>query len=506
MTEQLVIPTTYEEMSEEMKHDAEKLSQIIQPVTKAEEEINLVLRSIKHSGFIMYLLGRSGVGKSTFVSSLKWRSHIFKRELINIDASDALPNGGLGALFNQINQVATKAIIEKDKGPTLVVIDYLESISDFSDDEVKGFFRNLNGLLRKSPILIVWPLTDPEEASDMISAANVISTTMFFTEREKIVFEGPSQESFIDIAKRTITFLNSGKEPSEFGLTSDTFTEVKRQFDALPAVQKTIRKYMQMVRKEWEVANEYIQRLKLTIPKPIEVWFIFSYPSAEAIVSQFSRKGQTVDEAWTAFHDKLYEYIPGSQRSAVWNASRLQLALFGYVKTRIMYLPTNAMVSAVWSYAVDKRVTDAIESFNPPVHWKNQAKAKGFFSTTPMVKQILGDKFQVGFRKGGPAANAIETAKPIFSELNRLITKGGVSDTVYNKAIRDCITGLTSYNVEAQKCHPWLTKIIPDILVELPEKTISIEFHHTDDDAPHKIADYVLSKLNIYMNQIEEIM
>lgn len=448
----------------------------------------------------------SGTGKSTFVSSLRWRSHIVKRSLQSVDASLAIPKGGLGELFNKISLVAKDAVDEKDKGPTIIVIDYLESISDFTEDEVKGFFRNLNGLLRKTPVLIVWPVTDGDEANEMIASANVISTTMFFQENEKIQFEGPSSDSFIDIAKRTISFLNSGKEPSEFGLTSDTFVEVKKQFDSLPQVQRTIRKYMQMVRKEWEVANEYIQRLKLTIPKPIEVWFVFSYPTAEAIVSQFSRKGQTVDEAWTAFHDKLYEYIPGSQRSSIWNASRLQLALFGYVKTRIMYLPTNALVSAVWSSCSEAKVVDAIEKFSPPAHWKNPGKAKGFLSTTPMVKQILGEKFQVGFRKGGPAAKAIETAKPIFSELNRLITKGGVSDTVYNKAIAECILRLTPNKVEVQKNHPWLTKIVPDITVDMPEKTVSIEFHHTDDDAPHKIADYVLSKLNTYMNQIEETM
>jgi hypothetical protein len=506
MTEQLVIPITFEEMSEEIKHDILKLSQIIQPVEKAEEQLNIVLKNTRHTGYIIYLLGRSGSGKSTFVSSLKWRSHIVKRSVINIDASEALPIGGLSELFNRISSMATDAVKEKDKGPTIVIIDYLESIADFNEDEIKGFFRNVNGLLRKSPILIVWLLTSEEEATQMIELANIISTTMFYPDNEKIIFTGPKEATFIDIAKRTISFLNSGKEPSEFGLTSNQFEEIKRKFDSLPVIQKTIRQYMQMIKKEWEITNEYIERLKITIPKPIEVWFIFSYPNAESVISQFSRKGQTVDESWTAFHDKFYEYIPGSQRSAIWNATRLQLALFGYIKTRVMYLPTNAFIAAIYANTDDAKILSTIESYKPPLFWKQQAKARAFLSTTPMAKQIMGEKFQVGFRKGGPAAAAIAKATPIFTELNRLLTKGGVSDTVYNKAIAKCLRELTSYTIEAQRVHPWLEKITPDVLVELPEKTISIEFHHTDDDTPYKIADYVLLKLNTYMNQIEEKM
>ncbi|MFM5148518.1 hypothetical protein [Aeromonas rivipollensis] len=49
-------------------------------------------------------------------------------------------------------------------------------------------------------------------------------------------------------------------------------------------------------------------------------------------------------------------------------------------------------------------------------------------------------------------------------------------------------------------------RIIPDIFVELGQKQICIEFHHTNRDEPGVIADYVLKKLNIYMNQLEEMV
>jgi len=65
---------------------------------------------------------------------------------------------------------------------------------------------------------------------------------------------------------------------------------------------------------------------------------------------------------------------------------------------------------------------------------------------------------------------------------------------------------ILKFDVDTETKHPWLENIYPDILLNLPDRIVSIEMHYTDDDAPYKIADYVLKKLNIYMNQIEEKM
>lgn len=147
----MLIPITYEEMSEELKNEIPKLTQIVQPVITVENDINIILANIKQAGNILFFLGKSGVGKSTFLDSLKWRSHIIKRAVTNIDSSELVPESGLNGLFVEIKSISEKASKEADKGPTIIVIDYLESIEDQPEAQIKSFFRNLNGLVRKTP-------------------------------------------------------------------------------------------------------------------------------------------------------------------------------------------------------------------------------------------------------------------------------------------------------------------------------------------------------------------
>jgi len=500
----LTIPITFEEMNEALNTDTNKLMQIIQPVIDTENDINIILSNIKRSGNVVFFLGKSGVGKSTFLDSLKWRSHIIKRSVINVDSSSIVPEFGLNGLFVELQKIAKGAKTESDKGPTIIIIDYLESIEDQPEAQIKSFFRNLNGLVRQTTLLIIWPVTQLEDAKYMIDLANFIATTLFYPGKEIINFSGPREEEFINISKRTITVMNNGMEPSEFGITNDLFTEVFSSFKELASIHRTIRKFLQLLKNKWEKQSGYLQQVKDKIPKPIEVWFCFPYRNAESVISQFSRKGQTVDETWTPIHDKFYEYIHDNQRSAIWDATRLQLALYGYIKTRIMFLPTNALISAVYAYSDNSSIKDIIEKHDLPTHWQKQTIAKTFLKSTPIIKQAQGEKFQIGMRKGGPVARALSIAEPIYSELNTWMTKQDGSDKNINKPLAKAISEILEFDIQTEQKHPWLENIYPDILINLPDKTISIEMHYTDDDAPYKIADYVLKKLNIYMNQIEQ--
>jgi len=506
MQDQLTIPITFEEMDLKFGKQTTNLAQIIQPVSETENEINLLLNRVSDLGLITFFLGRSGIGKSTFLSSLRWRSHIKKREIINLDSSEIVPEQGLNGLYLELSKIGKVAKDQKDAGSTIIIIDYLESIADQEESEIKSFFRNLNALLRKVPIFIIWPVTTKKDAEYMLELAMSIATTMFYPTKEILHFFGPDENNFIDITKRTIQIVNNGKDPSEFGITDSVLNDIFQKYLKTSASQRTIRMFLQLVKSNWELRSGYLAKLKDKIPKPIEVWFVFSYPGAESVTSQFCKKGQSIEEAWTPVLDKFYEYIPGSQRSSYWDPNRLQLSLYGYIKTRVKFLPTNTLVSIIAAYSDNDALSKIIKTQKAPSHWFRKSVAKTFFSSTTIAKQIIGEKYPAGLRKGGPVAKALEIATPIYHTINNWLTKGGGSDSYINKSLSNCINDLISEISSTQKPHPWLKKIIPDILIELPDKTISLEFHYTGDDAPNKIADYTLNKLNVYMNQIEEIL
>jgi hypothetical protein len=75
-----------------------------------------------------------------------------------------------------------------------------------------------------------------------------------------------------------------------------------------------------------------------------------------------------------------------------------------------------------------------------------------------------------------------------------------------NRAVAAAITDIGQISAVSNKEHPWISHIIPDIFIELPHKQICIEFHYTNRNAPGVIADYVLDKLDVYMDQLETIL
>ncbi len=505
---ELILFSALEEMSnfiDDGKVNA-KLMEFIEPIQKVEEDINIVTSSMKTSGKIMFIHGRPGVGKSTFLRSLSWRPHIFIRSIIEIDANNHLVDG-LTSLFNTISSHKDDAASKRDMGPTCLVLNYLEHLDDFAEGDVKSFFRKLNGLLRNSPIFIVWPVTNRVDVEHMLQYSKDVSGTLFYRGKEVLNFPGPPQEKFKDIVLRTISVLNDGKELSEFGITFDDFSEVERKLNKLPQEERTIREYIELTKEMWRENSSYIESIRSKIPKSTEVWFIFSYQNAESIVSQFVRRSSRIEDNWSTVHDKFFEYIPNSQRSAMWTAKRLQMALYGTIKTRVLYLPTNALVSCVASYTENDDIIKIINENNTPQDWKDKYKAKRTLTNTPLYKQLLSEPITIGKRKGGPAAIAMEKASPIFGELVKWISgKGTGSDKEINKCIAKAITDATGIGAKNDKVHPWIPRIIPDIFVELDQKQICIEFHHTNRDEPGVIADYVLKKLNIYMNQLEEMV
>ena len=71
----LDIPFSYEDVIKASDNSARMMDFIV-PVTGAEELITQVVHDIKRTGYLLFLYGVPGIGKSTFINSLKWRKHI----------------------------------------------------------------------------------------------------------------------------------------------------------------------------------------------------------------------------------------------------------------------------------------------------------------------------------------------------------------------------------------------------------------------------------------------
>ena len=516
----LYIPVSYEEIVKVIGKKSAKIAELIVPVIEFEEQITKVVNDIKNSGYLLFLYGASGVGKSTFISSLEWRTHIPIKQIISINASNLVSYSEselkLKRLFNDIKHKASNFFKENDNdGERLcIVIEYLETLQDEDANQVIGFFKDLNGLLRQYPILIVWPVTQRDDLDKMQNFAERYSSTMFHRRIPVVEFTGPAIIQYPDIAKKTIMVFNQGRNCYDFQLNDNDFENLRNNYEKKPKEKRIIRDYLKEVLDIWEERTDYISQLMKTVPKPTEVWFVFCYPEAENVVARFAKQSpDIIGEMWNADYKALSPYITQhNQRKADWPTRRLTMALSGILTTKIMYLPTNALVGCIAAYAEDIGIPIARESFiknyKVPNHWFGKQNAHNMLSRTPLYLQLLNRPIPAGKRKSGTVEKALKNARQPFEKINKDITDKKISDQSFNKCLYSTFVNAfknqPNLSFSCEKDHPHINTR-PDILVDIQnDKYICIELSYTIDKKPSFIADYVLRKLNIYMRQLEQ--
>ena len=518
-TDKLVLPSTYEKTIRLVGDNLAKMAEFIVPVTQFEQQIIQVANDIDLSGYLLFLYGISGVGKSTFVSSLKWRPHIPIKEIEAINASELIslnePGVKLARLHARLKEIAIRAKEENspdDKARICVIIDYLENLQDEDEKKVRSFFRDLNGLLRQAPILIVWPVTEEEDLKLMRKFAASFSSTMFHRRIPVMKFTGPPLDDYPTIAKNTISFFNSGRNYYEFQLHDEDFEKLKEKFEKKPIGKHIIRDYLEEIIELWEQKTDSLSKVMQSVPKPTEVWFIICYPEAEEKVAQFAKQSPDIaSEMWNADYRQLYMYARGNQREADWSSERLALAISGMLNTKILYLPTNTLVSCIAAYAEDANVPirkEKFQSLNVPNHWFQKKQAQQTLKNSPLYRQLANAQPKKGKRRSGSVSKALDTATEAFKYINTRIVER--SDQPFNKALSlaliDVFKDNTELKFDSEIKHPLLANVRPDILVEVGNsKYICIEMHYTNQKAPNIIAKYVLEKLNMYMKQVESL-
>ena len=129
---------------------------------------------------------------------------------------------------------------------------------------------------------------------------------------------------------------------------------------------------------------------------------------------------------------------------------------------------------------VEQPFLDEIYSQLPSQEWRKKWKAVRFLNTVPIVQQLKEDGARLGGRRG---KSSLESAKDAFTLINQYISsRGEGSDQPINKSLaaglRQALEGY-DLDISAEKVHPWLDKIRPDIVIKKQDRIICIELHYT---------------------------
>ncbi len=504
---------------EDSNIETSKMSEFVVPVLDAEQQIIIVVENILNSGGdsgkVVMLKGVPGSGKSTFIESLTWRKHVPIQYINKINASVLSSHTGLlENLFSEIQQISPSAHSTKQQGQVkTIVIDYLEDISFIDPKYVKAFFQRLNGFLRHNPILIIWPITEDLSAEAMLKNASAVSGTVF-ADNPIIEFQGPPDESYPQLAKNTITTLHPGSTLEDFLLSEAELDTLRGKVKQQNPGRLTPRSYLREVKRQWEDNNRYLEDLLKRIPRETQIWFVVCHSEAENSVNSFSRKQSLyVDDIWDAYFGKLYEYVVNNKSNKEkWPESRrLQLAIRGAFKTKVLYIPTHALISSVLafgkSYDSLQNVIEEIENHSVlPAAWSTPANATRFLSNSALVKLLKREPLPPGNMRSGPAHKAIEKSIQPFEILTRYISSPEGSDQFVNQSLAKCIIKALDLSdsdsdlVAAEQAHPFLAGIRSDILIRtFPDKIICIEMHYTNNHSDSHLANYILAKLDKYM-------
>ena len=509
--EKMILPLAYEEIVQTLGGSYNinaKLMDFVQPVEDTERDLAEVLGFMEHSGRLAFLFGRPGVGKSTFIQSLTWRTRLLISHLEQFDASVYPVSEALDYALSKVRSLAEVARRKSDLGAAVLVINYLENLDGVPSDVVAGFFRALNGLLRNNRILVLWPVTSREDVVKMEKEAAKVSGTIFHSGKGVIEFEGPGKASFPTIARNTIAVLNDGKLLEDFDLTNDDLDEWLEKLQDQGQEQATIRNYLRVIKDNWIARTGQLSEIRESFPKHTEIWFVVAHKDAEEIADQFARKSPDPNEAWRANHGKLMEYIHNNQRAADWNAKRLQFAIGGAFTCRILYLPMSTLVTSIAAFGSDALLSRLkLESIELPKSWFKKDFARKRLATTPILRQLRGENAKLGKRRSGTVQTALAKAAPAYSNVSRFAAgDAGGSDEPLNHALGAALKDMLgpSFHVEVEQPHPWLPNVIPDIRVDSPAgRHICIEMFYSSRTDAYVAADYVLRKLDRYMRQLE---
>ena len=527
------LPLSYEEARIEIGSESADLAQLFHFLPEFEEQILRVLSEIRNSGKVLFIYGNSGIGKTTFIHSLKYRAYLPIRKIEDITAHSFELAGSsaekLHALFEQINGIALKAEEYTDRSQiTCVAISALEHLEGEDEGAIRKFFMNLNGLLREKPLLILWQVNVKDDLDKMLSYARSIATTLTSRHLEYLEFTGPKQNDFPEVVRKNVSALYPGREIYDFQLHDGDLLDALKLLKQYPQRDQTIREYMELVLGIWEKRSEYIESIRETIPKDTELWIVLCHPEAEDLVERSTRRSRRPEDYYRADYNALDDYIKGSQkRTAQWPEGQLAWAL-EVIKTRILFIGTHAFVNAVAAFGpdvpgfpIDK---EHMRAWGLPDEWYYPRRVGLFMARTPLVRQLAVKERRSGAWSQGNVRveDAISEASKVFAEINEHISSkhDKWSDKPFNRALMlaikesyenplestDLPTDRPNLLFQAEVEHPHLG-VIPDILITdiTNNKFICLELHYTSSTQQGRIIGYTLDKLKDYWDQIKTL-
>ena len=334
----LVLPKRYERLRVEAVDAGIELASIVERVDRAASRIESLLRTVRDGGTGQFevFYGRSGAGKTTFLSTLgKFFSGITIHAVSSADTS-------LVELADRIRNDWC------EDGPMRLYFFNDRDNARVTSEEAEDFFEALRILFRETEgrVLVLWPMTRRLYAENLAAMAWEVGADSITAVDTRGLFEffGLPKSLFFEVAHLTVKSLN-GDSIEAFGVSAAEGAEVANAHESIGTYYAALERLASEKRRQaWGILQEKI------VPK---VWIAVCGDDSKYLDGSVARLTQgrfsLVDL------DRVLDFLDDESNDAIylqrWRNLRANAAyILRTLDVRIIGIPPNVALAAVRSH------------------------------------------------------------------------------------------------------------------------------------------------------------
>lgn len=477
--DQLILPDRYERLREHLGDDVANL--LVQPSKANITSIRTLSDEIRtrREGVLVPLSGQTGIGKTTFaMNAAQWVPGSFTQSLQYEGDLD----------FDSLS----KAVIEFSKSFTAdnkkiipVNIDHREN-NPPNDAELAAIKRFLRTNAAGVPVILFWPETDPGIAKDIsdryIGIAGEASVEL------PIICEGPSRDTWQEIAQHTLSLSNEVAHLEELGVDPSDYT---------PKEFHTLGSFLRRISRDF---NRQLEKMRSELEMPVSVVIVFASESADpGVLTQITSKSKygLLDG------HSLIAVTPQSVIGKWWDQRRgLLTRTIVQLSASALCLPPSAAASSIRNFSNDMPLFDnaGYRRYGPARGIRDLLRCDlGKFLTNVSMSRFEArgtpaDEATAAFQLLAEAGFNLGKDKP----LNQLMSDG------MHQLLKDAKIEFHQITAEEKlKFCP----LIPDNAIYYNDRVQCIEYTWRKGDFlasgnRSAVAQYILSKLQNYAREL----
>ncbi len=469
ITKDIQIPNRFESILNNPKFEYQPL---LFAVDQDLNQFRLLVEKIKvqQGGMLSFILGDTGVGKTTSVYS----ASVFDSDVFGNVIS--IPHG----IKLRYAKTWLDENLQARSGKVQIILFDGREVTD-DDVGLRQFLAGLNQLLRsRNDILFCWPTTDSSWHQQIRNIALKIGGSNFVPVNADIQIQGPNRSDWQKILERVLI---------QFDLAYDDLAIDNATLNDIEAKSSTIGDYLSNI---GAVIAKRVTNLRTDRNLPLVVFVISSGSSVAGEANRLRRANTYVLKA-----EELLSYSPRSKAGKWWKA-RLEeptqhLAyIISLFEARLTTVTPSSVAYASAHYG-ESDLEQAVISKGLKHHISN---ARTTMKTTDFYRFLIEEPLEelTSGRKGRTS----QTTENAYGAIQlRSSKRHKAINQAICKLVAECID---EFDFDNAKFEASSDELITDVIIEVNENEFYLEFHHLSKKncRAAKMAAYIMEKLQTY--------